>query len=260
MGHTRLGTLPDTAPWRHVVGLIAEDADAPAVAAATTQAALKGLELAEGDEGLIQGMLLLSQIVLAARATNFSAALAEAGVPTPAQPGVFDVVGAFTETMDRRLSASKRRNDITEMAQLAAVESLTHLLTERSASLFGTTPAETKNAARDLSTQQGFGTLAHEFFSRFTHRFLTYHLGRELSNHVGGNGRFATPAHQTEFVSQLRVHCREACAIMRSYASGWYSRANFEGGVSRTKARKFVSYALTKLGKELRIRGRRGGH
>ena len=145
------------------------------------------------------------------------------------------------------------------MGQLAVVETLTSLIGDRSTSLFGTTPAEVQQAVHDFSTKKGFSTLAYDFFSRFTQRYLTYHLGRELSNHVGGNGRFANPAEHTEFVSQLATHCREAAIIVREFSGGWYSKANFEDGISETKARKFVNFALKKLRKELKIRGERDG-
>ena len=259
MGHTRLATLPDTAPWRRVVSLIADDGDAGAVARATTQAALKGFEIAQGDSGLAAATLLLTNVVLAARQPDFAHALADAGIQVAGAPDVFDVIGGFSDALDYRLFKAGGRTDLGEMAQLAAVESLAHLLGQRSASLYGTAPADVCRAAQELSTQGGFATLAHEFFSRLTQRFLTYHLGRELSNHVGGNGRFADLTEHTEFVRQMEVHCRETAAIVRDFAGGWYSKSNFLGGVTPAKARGFVSHALTKLRAELERRGGRDG-
>lgn len=259
MGHIRLGTLPDTNRWRNVVGLIADGAEVAQIAGATSQAAQNGLDLAHNDAGLCHAVWLLTKIALAAREAEFGRALEAAGIPAPPQPGLFDIVGGFTDALDHHLSRSGGRSDIGEMAQLAAVETLTSLIGERSASLFGTTPVEVKQAVYDFSTKKGFSTLAHDFFSRFAQRFLIYHLGRELSNHVGGNGRFANPAEHSEFVRQLGAHCREAALIVREFAGGWYSKANFEDGVSPTKVKNFVNYALTKLRKELKIRGERDG-
>lgn len=161
--------------------------------------------------------------------------------------------------MDAHFRRKGGRTDIGEMAQLAAIESLTSLVGQRSKSLFGTTPAEVQKAVHDFSTKKGFSTLAHDFFSRFTQRFLTYHLSRELSNHVGGNGRFADPSEHTQFVRLIETHCRETAVIVREFSGGWYSKANFEDGISESKARNFVNYALTKLRRELRVRGARDG-
>jgi hypothetical protein len=110
-----------------------------------------------------------------------------------------------------------------------------------------------------LSTQKGFATLTHDFFARFTQRFLTYHLERELSQHVGGNGRFVDPQEHTEFLDDLKTHCREATVIVREFAGEWYSKHNFEGGITERKARNFSRHALKKLRDELTIRGERDG-
>jgi hypothetical protein len=259
MGHLRLDTLPDTAPWRRVVGLLAEGADAAAVAQATTQAALRGLALAHGDQGLVYSFWLLAQAVQAARRSDFATALCDAGLHVRADPDLFELIAGFSDAVDHRLHKTRGRTDLGEMAQLAAVESLTELLGRRSASLFGTTSVEVKQAARELSTEGGFAHLAHAFFARFAQRFLTYHLGRELSNHVGANGRFAAPEEHDEFVEHLAVHCQQAALIVKGFAGDWYSKHRFHDDLTLPKARGFVSHALTKLGDELKIRGERDG-
>jgi len=259
MGHLLHGSLPDTYCWRNVVCTIADGCDVAIVASATSQASQHGLDLAHDDPGLCHVVWLLAKVVDAARQPDFGAALEAIGIPSPAKPSLFDLVGGFADALDRHHLVRGGRSDIGEMAQLAAVEMLTSLVARRAASLFGTTPAEVKQAVRGLSTKKGFSTLAYEFFARFTQRFLTYHLGRELSNHVGGNGRFANPSDHTEFVQQLDTHCHEAALTVREFSGGWYSKANFEDGISKTKARNFVNYALDKLRNEIKIRGERDG-
>jgi hypothetical protein len=259
MGHNRLGTLPDTAPWRRVVALIADNADVAAVARGTTTAALDGLEMAKGDAGLIHSFWLLTQVAVASRQADYREGLRRAGILVAASsPDLFEVVSGFSDAVDRYLDRKHRRTDIGEMGQLAAVESLTSLLRQRSSHLFEPSPADVRRAARELSTQRGFGTLAHDFFARFKQSFLTYHLGRELANHVGGNGRFVDQDEHDQFVEHLRTHCREAAGIMQEFAGDWYSKGNYEGGITPVKARNFVNYTLVKLQKELAIRGNRG--
>jgi hypothetical protein len=259
MGTQRVGTLPDTIPWRRVVGLIAKGADAPEVAAATTQAARTGLDRARGDEGLTHCILLLARLLRAAREPDFAGALCDCGLTVPPAPDLFDLVAAFSDAVDRQLTRTCGRTDLGEMAQLAAVEALTTVLGGRSDNLFGITHAEVRRAARDLSTARGFGTLAHELFARFARRFLDYHLGRELALNVGVNGRFADPLEHNRFLEDLAVHCREAAAIAREYAADCYSKANSPrgGGLTAAKARDFVDHVITKLQNEFRVRGTR---
>jgi hypothetical protein len=259
MGHSRLGTLPDTQRWKKVVGLIAEDASVGAVAGGTMHAAQQGLELADRDEGLKHTFWLLSQLALASRQDDFAAALKAIGIKVPADAGVLNITAAFTEAVDQHLRQTRTRTDIGEMAQMAAAETLTSILTAKSENLFGTTAAEVQDAARSCSTKAGFSLLAHDFFSRFTQRYLTYHLGRELANHVGEGQRFGSPAEHTEFIGKLKTHCREAAVIVKEFAGGWYSKTNFEGGITPKNARGFIHVALKKIRRELKIRGERDG-
>src|SRR5262245_41387923 len=136
MGNQRLGTLPDTAPWREVVAEVAEGADVACVAAATMAAALKGFNLANGDRGLLNNILFLVRLVQAARAEDFAAALDHAGMPPGTSADYFSVISAFSEAVDRRLHKTGGRTDLTEMAQLAAIESLAILLRDRANGLF----------------------------------------------------------------------------------------------------------------------------
>src|ERR1019366_3696297 len=103
MGHQRVGVLPDTAPWRRVVGLIAEDGGVAAIAAAVTDAPSKGLDKARDDASLAYSVWLLAQFARAAHQEDFAAALRDVDVVVPDSPGVFDIVSAFTDAIDRRL-------------------------------------------------------------------------------------------------------------------------------------------------------------
>src|SRR5262249_24920296 len=107
MGHLRLDPLPDTAPWRRVVGLLAEGADVAAIAQATTEAARRGLDLAHGDEGLVYCFWLFPQVFQAPRQADFAAALGNAGLHVTADPDLFDLVGGFSDAVDRRLHKTR---------------------------------------------------------------------------------------------------------------------------------------------------------
>lgn len=255
MGHLRVGRLPATHKWRHVVALVAGDASAAAVANATMEAAHRGLEIASRDEGLRHALWLLSHITLAAREQDFAKALNAVGVPVPEGPSVFDVVGGFSEAVDSHLRAVGGRTDIAEMAQMAAAETLTALCSAESKRLFETTPEDVREAVQSFSTRGGFSKLAHDFFARLTERYLTYHLSRELSNHVGAGKRFRDIQEHTEFVQQLNTTCRQASVIVRDFAGGWYSKTNFETGITPKKAAAFAWVALKKIRAELKIRG-----
>jgi hypothetical protein len=256
VGHNRLAVLPDTAPWRQTVGLIADGADVADVAAATTEAAAKGLIEARRDRGVSYPLYLLTQVVLAARSPDFVEALRRAGVDAPDAPDVFDLTSGLSDAVDRQFRRLGR-TDLGDLAQLAAVEAFSAVLGRGSANLFDITPVEVQRSVYSMSTGAGFAALGHEFCTRLTERFLTYHLGRELGLHVGGNGRFGDTDAHDEFVQQLAIHCREAAAITRTYAGDWYSKYGPRGLIDEDRAKRFVRHCLGKLRRELLRRGDR---
>jgi hypothetical protein len=259
MGHVRLGRLPDTRPWRTVVEHIASGASAALVAGTTSRAAVGGLERGRWDEGVAHVIFLLARTALAARQRNFTRALAPLEIAVPAEPSLFDLTAGFTAALQSWHTAHPgARTDLGEMAALAGAESIAACVGDKSTGLF-TTGAEIQSAVRDLSTLNGFAAFGHDYYTRFTRRFLLYHLGRELSQHVGGCGRFADPAAHTQFVADLETHCREAAVIVRDYVGKWYSKAEFEAGITERQARNFSAYCLKKIRDELQQRGARGG-
>jgi len=123
MGHSRIGTLPQTRPWRKVVGLITQGADVGAVAAATARAAESTLASAAHDPALRHSFWLLTQILTAAKSDNFVDALRRAGLYVGHSPTLPEICAAFMEATDRHVQPAGR-TDLGELAQISAVESL----------------------------------------------------------------------------------------------------------------------------------------
>ena len=258
MGHIRLGELPRTRKWEQVVELVKSDGDAAAVAAAALDAAEEGFKEAAEDEGLGQATWLLTQLPLAARDPNYLDRLRAIGVSVEGAPGLLELVGAFTDAVDAQMRHAGGRTDLGEMAQMAAAETLTKVLGERSRSLFGTAPADVQRELAALGTTKQFGTLARDFFARLTRRYLTFFLSRELSNHVGGERRFASIADHAEFNAALDLHCRQASRIVEEFAGSWFSKTNWEQGITPENVRGFAWVALKKLRAELKKGGGAG--
>lgn len=256
MGHIRLGTLPQTKRWRQVVSLLEGGAGTPEVASATLEASKSGFQKAAKDEGLLHTAWLLTQVVSAARSPNFSSSLNNAGLDVEKNPGLLDIVGAFTDAVDSRYRETGGRTDVGEMAQMAAAETITSLIGRETQTLFGTSPADVQDAFKKFSTTKQFGTLAREFFSRFTQRYLSYFLSRELAKHIGGEHRFANIKEHQDFVKALNTHCVQASEIVENFSGGWFSKTKFlEGEITPEKTAGYVHVALKKLASELEKRG-----
>lgn len=255
MGHVRLGDLPKTKNWLQVINLLQGGFSAEEVASATLSAAEKGFRQAAKDVGFSHIIWLLTRITLAAREKNFSRELKQLGLEVSSNPGLFEIVGAFSKHIDDHLGSNKSRSDVSEMAQFAAVEALSENAMRRSQSLFGTTPEDVQQAIREISIKKNFASFAKDFFSRFSYRYLTYFISRETSKHVGPGGGIDTIDAHTEFKEALKLHCRQSAVIVEDFAGGWYSKTNYESGITPDKAAGFGHVAMKKMAAELK----RGG-
>ncbi len=254
MGHVRLGTLPKSRKWLQVVNLLAEGADAGAIATASSDAAENSLANTAKDPALVYAFWLLTQIPLAARTDNFAAELRRIGLKVGDEPTLMEVVGAFTDAVDRQIRETGPRSDLGEMAQMAASEALATVAGRDLPGLFGPSPQDVKLAIGKLASTNQFSVLARDFFARLTKRHLDYYLSRELSNHVGADGRFKSIAEHSEFNAALDLHCREASRIIKEFSGGWFSKKNFENALTPDEAGKFAYIAFKKIRDELRKR------
>jgi hypothetical protein len=224
------------------------------IAAASSAAAEAALSRAISDPALVHAFWLLTQLPLAARRGDFRERLGDLGLAVESDPQLFEILGAFSEAVDGHSRKFCRRSDLGEMAQLAAIESLSAIVGRSLPGLFGPTADEVRRAIGYLATSKQFGDLARDFFARLARRHLGYYLSRELSNHVGPNSRFRSIAEHSTFNAELDQHCREVARIIKAFAGDWYGKANYEGEITPGKAAAFVSVALKKIGGELRRR------
>lgn len=256
MGHTRLGELPRTLKWQEVVELMGLGASAGQIATAVINAAARGMALTTDHRALVEAFLLLAQIPQAARQPDFAAALRDIGLDVPDRPGTMDIAAALSETVDARLPNNVGRTDLGELAQMAAVETLIQVVTERTEGFFGSTPDHTRDALARLATVKQFGELGRAFFGRLTDRILQYYVSRVTPSHIGEGERFATLAATAEFDHALTRHSHEAAKIVEEYAGGWFAKNRKDQGIQREQAQKFVSYAMQKVVDELRAGAR----
>lgn len=252
MGHIRLGRLPRTRRWKEVIDLVGVGGSAAAVAGATLDAVESDINEAASDPGVLRSFWLLTQLPDAAKSQHFVEALRQLGIPVSDAPTTSQLAAAITEAIDRHVDGQRARTDLGEMAQLAAVETLTRTIQERAYGLFGTSTEDVQREVGKLGTEAQFGAFSREFFARFTERFLTYYVDRELPRHVGANQRFGDLGEQRRFRDALQLHCRQASAIVEKFAGTWYSKARFEKDLSEARAARFLGYALKKMRMELR--------
>jgi hypothetical protein len=254
MGHIRLKRLPSSRKWNQVVALLATDAPVDEIAAASADASERALESARKDPALAQAFWLLTQVPLAARAPDFAEAARRVGLVVGSEPSLIEVVAALSEAVDRKSFGRAGRTDLGEMARNAAAESLAAIAGAELPTLFETTADEVRQAVGRLAAPDHFARLARDFFARLTQRHLDYYLSRTLPQTVGPSQSLATTADHSAFNAALEQHCREASKIVEAFSGGWFSKTQYQGGITPEKARAFVFVALGKISAELQRR------
>ncbi len=255
MGHVQLGVLPKSRKWRQVVDELRLGANVGEIAALAADAAETSLQGAADDPAFLHVFWLLTQIPLAARGPAFIEDLGRLGIRVPDHPSLMSVVAAISDAVDHHVRAQGGRTDLGEMAQMAAVESLTATVAPTLPSLFGPEPEEVQRAIGRLAGGDRFSALAREFFARLTQRTLHYFLSRELSNHIGAGKRFRDDGARSQFDQALDQHCREASRIVEEFAGGWYGKNVYRGeGLTPNAVRRFAPVAFKKIRAELRKR------
>lgn len=253
MGHSRLAAgLPRSRRWREVIELLEIGAGAGAVAAATVDAAEAGLANAANDPALRRAFWLLTQLPDAARSDDFRGSLERLGIEVSTAPSRAELIAGLSEALERYTSANRVRSGAGEIAKLAAVESLSRVLSLATPSLIGATPRDVQEAIGGLSNKNQFADLSRAFFARFAERYLGYFVDREVPLHVGAGRRFANIDERQEFSEALAKHCFQAAKIVESFAGGWYSKARFEAELTEARTKRFLGYAFEKLRNELR--------
>ncbi len=252
MGHTRLGTLPRSRKWDRVVALLENNQVGVAqLAAETMEAAQGGLRDAANDPGLLQAYWLLTQIPLAAREGLLVSRLQELGIEAQSPTTPQALAAAYVSAVDDYLDVAGGRTDLGEMASLAGIETLVRATSGESLDLFEPSSGDVTQTLRSYATRKRFGELARHFFARLIRRFLQAYLSRELANHTGPHRRFSSPEENRKFNEALDLHCRQASLIVEQFSGDWYSKTNWEGGVTRERVAGFVPVALKKLAREL---------
>jgi hypothetical protein len=201
MGRIRLGTLPRTKKWDQVVHLISGGANVEHIAAASAEAAERGLERASNDEGLAQAVWLLTQLPQAARHSDFSERLWKLGLRVSSRPTLLEIAASLTQAIDAHLQATGKRSDFGELALHAASQTIASLAGQQLPSLFAPTASDVQRAIAKLGTSKNFSIVARDYFSRLTSHSLNYFLSRTLSTHVGPSRRFASIGDHSEFKS-----------------------------------------------------------
>ena len=273
MGHTRLGTLPKSRPWRDVAAMFAaaggqagDDSltgaegttdfghEVARIAERAMEGAAGAFERAQRDPGIADAFFLLTRMAVACRSDRPAEALWELGLQLPSQPTPADVLCEVNRALDETAFAAGKQSDLREMAQAAIGEALAGWLRGRAsqADMFAPPGSRLWTDLRGLASQDGFAEVSHHAFAGLTSRLLGFYLSR-AAQPLQDEGLIGGIADLQRFEDELRRHSLERARIARDFAGTWFTKHEFQqGGIDRAKTRNFVRYAMRKVADELR--------
>lgn len=255
MGHIRLGRLPKTSVWNDVVAELVEGGSASSVGCETAKAAQRDFKQIPEDHGFIESLWLLVKLPAAARTDEYKENLVNLGFEFENKPTLPQLLSEATAILDEQIPPGER-TDISEMAQLAAVETLNTVISSRLPSLFDSTGEDLHNVLQEFSSGDKAGLLLREFHSRYLERHLEYYLSRETPAHVGKDERFRNIEEHSDFSDDLALFCNQTTRILKEFAGGWYGKHLYqqEDGLTRDKLRNFAEYSWEKIADEFESR------
>jgi hypothetical protein len=254
MGHLRLGRLPKTRRWLAVMDLLdTAPFDTANVARAVVEAADPRLSTLVHDPSLVYSFWMLTRIAWASRGSDFVIALRHLGLHLDGDSTVFALISQLSDQVRTTTAAQTASGPFGELASLALRHALSETVGAQGTGLFGATVGDVQAAFRLYSSRAQFGLLAKRFFGDFFARTLRYFVDKEVSNHIGAHHTLQNVDQSHEFDRALDLYARQSARIMEDFASGWYSKHNWQshGEITPTEAQGFVRVALRKLRMEL---------
>jgi hypothetical protein len=106
-------------------------------------------------------------------------------------------------------------------------------------------------ACRRYSAPERFAALARRYFTKFLNRTLSFFISKESLNSVGSGQKFQDLSELSRFNAAVEGYCYQSAKIVEQFAGGWYSRRNWQGGISETDAKAFTAVAIRKLAGEI---------
>ena len=255
MGHLHLYRLPDRKAWLLLRELLQQGVPAAQIAHAILNASQAGFKRAMKDETLNYSFWLLTRLILASNQSDFSTELKKLGITMSNAPSFMEIMAGFTEAVDTFIHVQKDTSDIGEMAQMAAVETLSKIAGSNLPDMFSSSFKDAQDALQQCASPENFSKLSHEFFNRFTFRYMDYFLSRVIAFYVGPSKTFKSYHEHLNLRQAFQTHCWETSHIVQHFAAPWYSKNVSLDSFNQTMSQHFVTTALEQIRDELKDRG-----
>lgn len=255
MGHERVGILPKSLRWTHLVnqmgGVYASEVPVGTLAAQTLQNVRRQYETLFQDDAVKSAFTFLVKFAHACRSEDPQETLMASGIAVAEKATLLSIVRALKE----QIPPQQATTEYGQITISAAADAIGHWYKQNASQqlpLFEPSN-DFLDSWRPLGDGSGFCELSRLFFGKITERYLNYFLERAAS--------VMCPSleHREQFQESIRSHVDavskhafETAKITESFAAGWFNGHAREKFPTDREIECFLSVAFGKMRDELR--------
>ncbi|MBI5821403.1 MAG: hypothetical protein HZA88_20740 [Verrucomicrobia bacterium] len=255
MGHERVGFLPKSQRWTHLVGqmgaMYTSDVSVASVATQTLQNVRTRYETLFQDDAVKAAFSFLVAFARACRSSDPQTELQQSNIRMPDQPTLLSIVRAIRD----RVPPQDANSEYGQLALAAAADAVGQWHKQHATAQLALLQPSSAfyDSWRDLGCGAGFCELSRLYFGKLTERYLHYFLDRAASAtcpNIEQRERFQNDiqAH----IDGVSKHAFETAKITQSFAAGWFTAHTRERVPNQREIEGFLAIAFGKLRDELR--------
>ena len=253
MGNIRFGKLPRSRKWTQVRYFLKENKPPHEIAAAALLASENRLHKVLNDQGFQHAYAFLLEFITEFNSPSFFESTASKPLRITNNASFLELTSSLSRHLSNRLSRFEVSTNVSEMANLAVIETITAIVRKGHENLVETNALTAQGIIQDFYTKNNFAGISREFISRFLSRYILFFLSKELPLHVGDGRRFTNTNEHSDFVFEIKTTFHKYAQTSDKTNKEW---AYWDDAMVRSpriwnNAAPLLKYSFTKLFVEL---------
>ena len=252
MGHERIGFIPKTKQWQHIISQLQdydEKTDIAKIAADTLSALRKLYDSLSYDPAIIASIRFLGTLC---RFSDSPDRLREIGIQSNGNHTMYSLLHAVNSYLSLE-SDSMEIGKLAKDSLMYAIISYQQVHETNQLSLAG---FSSQNVWHGIDSGAAFCELTRTFIAEFTNRNLNYYLERSAAGEIQDYSKLISFRQRLQSQAEaITVHSQDISALMQSFAAGWYNKHAVEQTPNDEKIVAFLSVTFKKIKEEFRREG-----
>jgi hypothetical protein len=253
MGHERIGFLPKTQSWNHIVDQLGQfdssDAMIKQIANQTLANIRKTYSAMPNDESVIKAIQYLALLTFSAKKSEQIKFLNDAGISIDGDISLF----ALVRNAKRFITTENGSLESNKIACDAILETITTFERNNKDGQLSLFSDQSPNIWASVGSGAAFCELTRGFFASFTDRYLRYYLERAAAHSINDFQKLEVFSNKlSEQTQKVSHHAFETAKIMQSFAAGWFNNHAINDIPTKDEVTGFLKISFEKMREEFR--------